>query len=574
MAGVVCGAAQDLVLGEKPHRERVKIKGQTRYALEAIYMGGGTVAAFKEIASLLAAVLCAVVDGASVGVVTHKHAALANAMGTGVQMWHRDGRAKEVLAKTHPSHKDKRTRPEPHPFSAVIAFQENTVLHVVRGSHNRGEENDFSQDAPHAHHIPIGYAAVFYSILVHRGMGTDGDRPSENVRGHMYLTVAGCTLPSFGKIEASINGPEADATATASTHTPAATTVASAAFSTPVAAATPPSDDTATTAAATAAATAATSATASSAHEYTGAQTRTLFEEESGGMDEETHTVLLGIFDRGHIQHIANGAGTGTGAGSGGTSGAVSDAGTEGGATPPATTATAAAAATTSAPSAVSRQPAVLVPGLAATVTDGTRKDLEARFESFISHLDKGTRKVLMGLLETNSVLDGIESFGEDGKDEGLNNGLFSCLLRKDTAPKEDRSRRPCPFWSNGSRKELSENVAIACTKAQIPLVLEGDAPEKSPMGEMMKYAAGKGVARIGYIGKTSGRGPLTLTPDLTDAWRIGAVSDKQLRDTLNGGTFTIDNTEVRCLEMSAKMLSSSRMININRKPCRRTIRR
>ncbi|CAN0099118.1 unnamed protein product [Ectocarpus sp. 12 AP-2014] len=150
-----------------------------------------------------------------------------------------------------------------------------------------------------------------------------------------------------------------------------------------------------------------------------------------------------------------------------------------------------------------------------------------------------------MGLLETSSVLDGIESFGEDGKDEGLNNGLFSCLLRKDTAPTEDRSRRPCPFWSNGpERKGLSENVFIACTKAKIPLVLEGDAPAKSPMGEMMQYAADQRVARLGYIGKTSGRGPLALTPDLTDAWRTGAVTDQQLRDTLNGGTFTIDNTE------------------------------
>ncbi|CAM9986978.1 unnamed protein product [Ectocarpus sp. 6 AP-2014] len=249
MAGVVCGAAQDLMLGEKPHKERIMIKGQTRYGLEARCMGGGTVAAFEKIASLLAAVLCAVVDGASVGVVTHKHVALANAVGTGVQMWHRDGRAKEVLAKTDPSHKGKRTRPEPHPFSAVIAFQENTVLHVVKGSHNRGEENDFSQDAPHTHHIPIGYTAVFYSILVHRGMGTDGDSPSENVRGHMYLTVAGCTLPPFGEIEANINGPEAVGTATSSTLAPAATTIASATFSTPVAVATPPLDDTAATAA-------------------------------------------------------------------------------------------------------------------------------------------------------------------------------------------------------------------------------------------------------------------------------------------------------------------------------------
>ncbi|CAM9999367.1 unnamed protein product [Ectocarpus fasciculatus] len=160
MAGVVCGAAQDLVLGEKPHKERIMSKGETRYGLEAVYMGGGTVAAFKKIASLLGAVLCAVVDGASAGVVDHKHVVVANAVGTGVQMWHRDGRAKEVLDKTDPAHRDKRTRPEPHPFSPVTAFQENTVLHVVKGSHNRGEENDFSQDAADIHHIPIGYIAI------------------------------------------------------------------------------------------------------------------------------------------------------------------------------------------------------------------------------------------------------------------------------------------------------------------------------------------------------------------------------------------------------------------------------
>ncbi|CAN0434945.1 unnamed protein product, partial [Ectocarpus sp. 13 AM-2016] len=183
-------------------------------------------------------------------------------MGTGVQMWHRDGRAKEVLAKTDPSHRGKRTRPEPHPFSAVIAFQENTVLHVVKGSHNRGEENDFSQDAPHEHHITKGYTAVFYSILVHRGMGTEGDCPSENIRGHMYLTVAGCTLPPFGEIEANIKGPEAVATATASTPTLAAATAATAATAA----------DAAQAADLAPAAVAATTA-AAAAHEYTDART-------------------------------------------------------------------------------------------------------------------------------------------------------------------------------------------------------------------------------------------------------------------------------------------------------------
>lgn len=254
MAGVVCGAAQNLVLGDKPHKERVNIKGQTRYGLDASHMGSGTISAFACIAEGLAAVLCAVVDGASAGVVTHKHAALANAIGTELQIWHRDTQAEKVLAKTDPSHEVKRTRVEPHPFSAVTAFEENTVLHVVKGSHARGEEYDFSEDISHTHHIPIGYSAVFYSILVHRGMGTDRDSPRGNIRGHMYLTAQGCMFPEFGKIEV-IQGPKVVSTATDSTPAPAATTFAVATTFTPLAVATPPTDDTSTTAAATAAAT-------------------------------------------------------------------------------------------------------------------------------------------------------------------------------------------------------------------------------------------------------------------------------------------------------------------------------
>lgn len=65
-------------------------------------------------------------------------------------------------------------------------------------------------------------------------------------------------------------------------------------------------------------------------------------------------------------------------------------------------------------------------------------------------------------------------------------------------------------------------------------------------MGDMMRFAATYGVTRLGYIGKTSGRGPLQLTEELTDAWRTADVTPGQLRQTLNGGTFTIDNTEVR----------------------------
>lgn len=147
-----------------------------------------------------------------------------------------------------------------------------------------------------------------------------------------------------------------------------------------------------------------------------------------------------------------------------------------------------------------------------------------------ISDLDVKTRHVLMGLFEGGHILDGIESFGEDSKNDGFSNGMFSCFVGMKDAPEAGSCRRAGAFWSHGTlRKLFSENAFIACMKARVPFVLEGDAPALSPMGEMMLFASRKGVARLGYIGKMSGRGPLNLDPGLTDNWRTGAVSDEQL---------------------------------------------
>lgn len=175
---------------------------------------------------------------------------------------------------------------------------------------------------------------------------------------------------------------------------------------------------------------------------------------------------------------------------------------------------------------------------------DVTRNETRVRFKMSVSDLDVKTRHVLMGLFEGGHKLDGIGSFGEDSKNDGFSNGMFSSFVSMKDAPEEGSRRRAGAFWSHGTlRKRLSENAFIACMKARIPFVLEGDAPALSPMGEMMLFASRKGMARLCYIGKKSGRGPLNLNSDLTDTWRTGAVSDEQLRGTLNGGTFTIDNT-------------------------------
>lgn len=199
-ASAVVDAAKTHVLSSTPHKERNMIKGQTRFALEAKYMGVETASTVKEAGKAASAVMRAVVDGASTGVVTNRESVLANAKKTGEQIWHRDEKACKVLdrMKTGP-----RKRAEPPPFSAVVGFQSGTMLHVVKGSHRRGTESDFSKDEGVGHGIPTGWCCLFNSILVHHGMGSD----DEHVRGHMYLTALGCTLPSFGKIETTLKGP-------------------------------------------------------------------------------------------------------------------------------------------------------------------------------------------------------------------------------------------------------------------------------------------------------------------------------------------------------------------------------
>lgn len=182
------------------------------------------------------------------------------------------------------------------------------------------------------------------------------------------------------------------------------------------------------------------------------------------------------------------------------------------------------------------------------------------RFETFVKKeallikvdVDaKKTRDKLMGVFHDGCILDGIEKFGEDGKEEGLNNGLFSCFISLKDAPEAaepelaSRTRKKSPWSLTKERQQFSQDCFVASVKARIPFVMEGDVPDDSPMGEMMDFALNEGLLRLGYIGKKSGRGPLHLNRHFTDAWRRGVVSDKQRGDTLRGGTFTIDNTEV-----------------------------
>ena len=166
------------------------------------------------------------------------------------------------------------------------------------------------------------------------------------------------------------------------------------------------------------------------------------------------------------------------------------------------------------------------------------RDDKRERFDAFIDRCGEGTRGVLDKLFNDNGILDGIEGFGEDGNNEGFNNGLFSCFIRKPAASASRGSGREWKCWS--------QNVFIACMNAGIPFVLKGDAPNASPIGNMMKAAQDEHATRLGQIGRKSGTGLFPLNEEFTDKWRTGDVGPLELLNTLNGGTLTIDNTEVR----------------------------
>ena len=175
---------------------------------------------------------------------------------------------------------------------------------------------------------------------------------------------------------------------------------------------------------------------------------------------------------------------------------------------------------------------------------------METQFIHSITNLDEETRGVLMWVLHAGCIFDGVESFVEGGESvSGRDNGMFYCFLgiNNEMAPLGCSRDHTGPSWSDGRPRHLfTERLFIACTKARIPLVIEGDAPAVSPMATAMTFAQRKGATYLGYVGKKSGSSTLKLDTDLTYNWDHANVSARQLRDTLKGGTFTIDNTEVR----------------------------
>lgn len=114
------------------------------------------------------------------------------------QVLHRDHCGEDIDAKMRGEGRGPRSRPQPPPFSALCAFQENTVLHAIDGSHLKPLRTQFSTNQAKKREIPVGWVCLFHATLIHGGMGSSG---LYHARAHMYLKPRGMPTVYGGKIE-------------------------------------------------------------------------------------------------------------------------------------------------------------------------------------------------------------------------------------------------------------------------------------------------------------------------------------------------------------------------------------
>lgn len=157
-------------------------------------------------------------------------------------------------------------------------------------------------------------------------------------------------------------------------------------------------------------------------------------------------------------------------------------------------------------------------------------------FEAFIEGLEEDVKVLLMELCRGGKILNGSpkffvlndeRTFKEVDEGGSMNNGMFSCHLQE----------------TDYQEPVYTKRVFIACIKAQIVLVLEGDATDESPTGEMMRIALEeRGAAYLGDTGSNRATGMRKLDQTFTDKWRCGSPS---LRGNLQGETYTINSIQV-----------------------------
>lgn len=169
-----------------------RINGEHRYMVdpnERRYRrksGDDFVKSSEEVGETLAFVVQALDYGYQRSVDVEKLTLLLSAAGKQVQILHKDQDGAEVSKRLDVTGSSTRGAPEPAPYSAVCAFQDDAVLHVIEASHKDLLRDDFDWGDTKELKIPRGWGLLFHSCLVHAG----GSYESVNGRLHFYLKMA------------------------------------------------------------------------------------------------------------------------------------------------------------------------------------------------------------------------------------------------------------------------------------------------------------------------------------------------------------------------------------------------
>jgi len=163
--------------------------------------------------------------------------------------------------------------------------------------------------------------------------------------------------------------------------------------------------------------------------------------------------------------------------------------------------------------------------------------------------LDEKTLHHLVNMFDKGDIKAGVASFGGGSVDHGFNNGLFYGELRAPSSPEAGTSRQGAfefSFWNkDGDRETYSEASFVACSRARLPLIIQGEYPG-SVLGVGLREARSRNITRYGNIGGTIGIGMFNITDEFEQQWTNGRVTDGLLAKMLGNKAWKVDWFEVR----------------------------
>jgi len=187
-----------LVVSQAVFYNEPKIKSEPRFMIEPRKLGKAFVGNAQDMAETLSCVVLALAYGPYERVETERLSVLLNNEAVKKQVLHRDQKAEDIEARLLGNGSGTRSRPQPPPFSAIFALQEQTVLHAIDGSHLQPLETTFSSEQTRKCAIPVGSACLFHATLVHAGMASVG---MYHARMHCYFKARGCTSAYNGDVQ-------------------------------------------------------------------------------------------------------------------------------------------------------------------------------------------------------------------------------------------------------------------------------------------------------------------------------------------------------------------------------------